>query len=117
MCLGGDSEITGLDSQHWQLKRRLLAGGTLWHLQGLLTLSGFCTVQLEERETAVAGLEAQGAELAQQRAACDALAAQLQRRAEAIAAEAEAASLATEVPAWSKQCQSEMPPELVRKVF
>lgn len=76
-----------------------------------------CSVQLEEREAEVAGLEAQAAELAQQRAACDALAAQLQRRAEAIAAEADAARQATEVPAWSQQYESKIPPDLVRKVF
>jgi chromosome segregation ATPase len=68
-------------------------------LHALLISTAPCSVQLEEREAEVAGLEARAAELAQQRAACDALAAQLQRRAEAIAAEAEAASQATEVPA------------------
>jgi hypothetical protein len=44
------------------------------NLRRLLTSTALCPVQLEEREAEVAGLEARAAELAQQRAACDALA-------------------------------------------
>jgi hypothetical protein len=54
-------------------------------------------VQLAEREAAVAGLEAQQVELAQQQVACDALAAQLQQRSEVIAAEAQTAAQAAKV--------------------
>lgn len=53
--------------------------------------------QLEDREAAVADLETQQAELARQQEAAESLAAQLQRRSEAVAAEARAARDAAEV--------------------